>query len=231
MEFLSDSQFWARWCSVVLLDLVLAGDNALVIALATRSLPARQQFLGRVFGTVGAVGLRLAFVAAVTWLLTLPLLRFIGGSVLVWIAFKLVRPPLAHAGSVREGATLREAIGIIIIADLVMSFDNVMAISGVARGDFLLVVFGLLFSLPLVVWGSGLLAGLMERFPLIVWLGGGVLGWVAVKMMFDDPLVVGWLGETLARALHQFAPWLLGGAIALLGWWFAHNLGRTKDTA
>ncbi|MEP6670514.1 MAG: TerC family protein [Chthoniobacter sp.] len=231
MEFLSDSHFWARWGSIVLLDLVLAGDNALVIALATRTLPARQQLWGRIFGTMGAVVLRLIFVAMVTWLLTLPLLRFVGGLVLVWIAFKLVHQPPVQEGQVREGTTLREAIGIIILADLVMSFDNVMAISGVAQGDFVLVIFGLLLSLPLVVWGSGLLARLMDRFPLIVWLGGGVLGWVAVKMMFDDPLVVGWLGEALARVLHRFAPWLLGAVIASLGWWFARNLGRTKDVA
>ncbi|MDR3403213.1 MAG: TerC family protein [Chthoniobacter sp.] len=231
MEFLSDSQSWARWGSIVLLDLVLAGDNALVIALAVRTLPARQQLWGRIFGTMGAVVLRLIFVAAITWLLTLPLLRFVGGLLLVWIAFKLVYQPPHHEGQVREGATLREAIGIIIIADLVMSFDNVMAISGVARGDFLLVLFGLLLSLPLVVWGSGLLARLMNRFPLIIWVGGGVLGWVAVKMIFDDPLVAGWLGEALASILHQFAPWLLGAVIAVLGWWFARNLARAKDVA
>lgn len=231
MEFLSDPQFWARWGSIVLLDLVLAGDNALVIALATRTLPPRQQLWGRVWGTLGAVMLRLIFVAIVTWLLKLPLLRFIGGLVLVWIAFKLVHQPPGHEAHVRQGRSLGQAIGIIILADVVMSFDNVMAISGAARGDFLLVVFGLALSLPLVVWGSGLLARLMDKFPLIIWLGGGVLGWVAVKMMFDDPLVVQWLGEALARVLHQFVPWLSGAIIALLGWWFARNLARTKDAA
>lgn len=231
MDFLSDSQFWAKWSSIVLLDLLLAGDNALVIALATRTLPARQQFLGRVLGTIGAVVLRLVFVAAITWLLMLPLLRFLGGLILVWIAYKLVHQPPNHEVHVRKGATLREAVGIIILADVVMSFDNVMAISGVARGDLLLVGFGLLLSLPLVVWGSGLLARLMDRFPLIIWLGGGVLGWVAVKMMFDDPLIVEWLGEALAKVLHQFAPWCLGTVIALLGWWFARNLARPKDAA
>jgi len=231
MEFLSDSHFWSRWGSIVLLDLVLAGDNALVIALATRTLPARQQFWGRVFGTLGAIGLRLIFIVAITWLLTLPLLRFIGGTLLVWIAIKLVHQPPHHADKVRHGTTMAEAIWIIMLADLVMSFDNVMAISGVAQGNFVLVVFGLLLSLPLVVWGSGLLARFMNRVPLIIWLGGGVLGWVAMKMIFNDPLVVNWLGETLAQVLHQFAPWLLGTVIALLGWWFARNLERSKDAA
>ncbi|EDY16017.1 Integral membrane protein TerC [Chthoniobacter flavus Ellin428] len=231
MEFLSDSHFWGRWGSIVLLDLVLAGDNALVIALATRTLPARQQFWGRVVGTLGAIGLRLIFIVAITWLLTLPLLRFLGGALLVWIAIKLVHQPPHHAGKVRQGTTIAEAIWIIMLADLVMSFDNVMAISGVAQGDFVLVVFGLLLSLPLVVWGSGLLARLMNRVPFIIWLGGGVLGWVAMKMIFNDPLVVNWLGETLAQVLHQFAPWLLGTVIALLGWRFARNLERSKDAA
>ena len=231
MTFLSDSQFWTRWGSIILLDLVLAGDNALVIALATRTLPLRQRVLGRVFGTLGAVALRLIFVGFVTWLFTLPLLRLVGGSLLVWIAFKLVRQPPAREGRVREGATFYEAIGIIVLADCVMSFDNVMAISGVAQGNFLLVAFGLLLSLPLVVWGSSLLARWMDRFPLIIWSGGGVLGWVAMKMIFDDPLIVGWLGEARVRVLQQFAPCLLGAVIALLGWWFTRNLARTRDGA
>lgn len=226
MEFLSDPQFWGKWGSIVLLDLVLAGDNALVIALAVCSLPASQQFWGRVFGTFGAVILRLLFIAIITWLLSVPLLRLIGGLLLVWIAFKLVRQPGAEEGHVRSGTSLKEAIGIIILADVVMSFDNVMAISGAARGDFVLVVFGLLLSLPLVVWGSGLLARLMNRFPAVIWLGGGVLGWVAVKMMLDDPWVIECLGGGLAYSLHQVAPVVLGAAIAMLGWWFARRPGE-----
>jgi YjbE family integral membrane protein len=231
MEFLSDPEFWGKWGSIVLLDLVLAGDNALVIALAVRSLPAKQQFWGRMWGTLGAVVLRLVFIAAITWLLTVPLLRFVGGLVLIWIAFKLVHEPLPEEGHVREGATLKEAIGIIVLADVVMSFDNVMAISGAARGDFMLVVFGLLLSLPLVVWGSGLLAKLMNHFPLIIWLGGGVLGWVAVKMMLDDPLVIGWLGEQIAQRLQGIAPSVVGVVLGALGWWFARRARRPSGNA
>ena len=231
MEFLSDPHFWGKWVSIVLLDIVLAGDNALVIALAVRSLPVKQQFWGRVFGTLGAVVLRLIFIAAVTWLLRIPLLRFVGGLVLVWIAYKLVTPVAGDDGNVREGTTLKEAIGIIILADVVMSFDNVMAISAAARGDLVLVVFGLLLSLPLVVWGSGLLARLMNRFPLIIWLGGGVLGWVAMKMMLDDPIVIDWLGHALAQTLHQVAPYALGVVIAALGWWFARGTKRPREAS
>lgn len=221
MEFLSDPQFWAKWGSIVLLDLVLAGDNALVIALAVRTLPAQQQFWGRMLGTAGAVVLRLAFIAAVTWLLTIPLLRFVGGLVLVWIAYKLVAHPSGGDEKVRQGATLKDAVGIIILADVVMSFDNVMAISAAARGDLVLVVFGLLLSLPLVVWGSGLLATLMNRFPLIIWVGGGVLGWVAMRMILDDPWVLEWLGHALTHTLHHTAPYVLAVIIAALGWWNA----------
>jgi YjbE family integral membrane protein len=229
MEFLSDPQFWGKWSSIVLLDIVLAGDNALVIALAVRSLPVKQQLWGRIFGTLGAVVLRMVFIAAVTWLLGIPLLRFVGGLMLVWIAFKLVVHPTGNEGNVRQGATLKEAIGIVILADVVMSFDNVMAISAVARGDLVLVVFGLLLSLPLVVWGSGLLARLMNHFPLIIWLGGGVLGWVAVKMMLDDPIVIDWLGHALAQTLHRIAPYALGVAIAAVGWWVARGTKRPDE--
>jgi YjbE family integral membrane protein len=231
MDFLTDPHFWAKWSSIVLLDLVLAGDNALVIALAVRSLPAKQQFWGRMWGTLGAVVLRLAFISAVTWLLTIPLLRFVGGVVLVWIAYKLVAHPSHDDGKVRQGATLKDAIGIIILADVVMSFDNVMAISAAAHGDMILVVFGLLLSLPLVVWGSGLLARLMNRLPLIIWLGGGVLGWVAMRMILDDPGVLDWLGNTVTYTLHHTAPYVLAVGIAALGWWNARGAKRSSESS
>jgi YjbE family integral membrane protein len=232
MEFLTDPQFWTKWGQIVLLDLVLAGDNALVIALAVRTLPPKQQFWGRMFGTLGAVGLRLVFIAAITWLLAIPLLRFVGGLVLVWIAYKLVaHPPGEEGDKVRTGTTLKEAIGIIILADVVMSFDNVMAISAAAHGDLVLVVFGLLLSLPLVVWGSGLLSKLMNRLPVIIWVGGGVLGWVAVRMMLDDPWVIDWLGHALTHTLQRTAPYVLCAIIAFLGWWNARALKRPNDSA
>jgi YjbE family integral membrane protein len=231
LDFLSDSQFWARWGSIVLLDLVLAGDNALVIALATRTLPLRKRVWGRVFGTLGAVVLRLIGVAFVSWLLELPLLGFLGGVLLAWLSIKLVSQTQRPESQIRAGTSLREAVGIIVLADCVMSFDNVAAISGVAHGDMLLVAFGLLISLPLVVWGSGLLAEWMDRFPVIIWLGGGVLGWVAVKMMFDDPLVLGWLGEARAHAFQQVTPYFFGVFIALVGWRFARHLEQANDAA
>lgn len=229
MEFLLEPQFWWKWLSIVLIDLVLAGDNALVIALAVRSLPAREQFYGRLFGTIGAIVLRIIFIAVVTWLLSVPCLRLIGGLLLVWVAIKLVHQDTGGGEKVRRGTSLPQAIGIIILADVVMSLDNVIAISAAAHGDMLLVGFGLLLSLPLVVWGSGVLARLMGRFPFIIWLGGGVLGWVAAKMMLDDTVTAEWLGAWLTGWLRVVAPPVLGLAILALGWWFGRGGSKAPD--
>ena len=219
MDFLADAEFWKRWLRIVFIDLALAGDNAVVIALAVRSLPAREQFLGRMFGTLGAVLLRLLFVFIITQLLRVPFLQLVCGLLLIWIAVKLVRPAHAGGDDVRSGTTLKEALGVIILADVVMSLDNVIAIAAAAQGDLRLVIFGLLLSIPLVVWGSGLLAQLMNRFPLIIWLGGGVLGFVAVDLILHDGWVATALGAWLA-ALHHTAPYVFGTVITALGWWW-----------
>jgi YjbE family integral membrane protein len=212
-----DPEFWARVVGIVLIDLTLAGDNALVIALAVRTLPRREQRLGRVWGTAGAIGLRLVFIAVATLLLTIPLLQLVGGLLLVWIALRLVRqPPGAEDAHARAGTTLREAIGIIIVADAVMSLDNVLAVAGAAQGDLGLVALGIGLSIPIVVWGSGLLARLMNRFAWIIWLGGGVLGYVAGEMILADVWLRRWLGEL--PPLLAAAPVALGAAIVLAGW-------------
>ena len=202
----------------------------MVIALAVRSLPAREQFLGRVFGTLGAVVLRLLFVFVITQLLRVPFLQLVCGLLLIWIAVKLVRPGHADDGKVRSGSTLKEAIGVIILADVVMSLDNVVAIAAAAQGDLVLVIFGLLLSIPLVVWGSGLLARLMNRFPLIIWLGGGVLGFVAVDLILRDDWVAALLGGRLA-AMHHTAPYVCGTVIAALGWWWSKRRGPAPGGA
>ena len=221
-------EFWARWLAIVLIDLSLAGDNALVIALAVRNLPAREQFLGRIGGSLGAVVLRLLFIAIITQLLLVPFLRAVGGLALLWIAFRLVRQDAGGAhgahggGKIRQGATLREAIWIIILADVIMSLDNVLAVAAAAHGDFLLVAFGIGLSIPIVIWGSGLLARLMGRWPAIIWIGGGVLGWVAAEMILKDPIVAGWLG-TWATILHWLWPGLMAVFVTFLGWWWANR--------
>jgi YjbE family integral membrane protein len=224
MGFLADPEFWARWLSIVILDLTLAGDNALVIALAVRSLPRRQQFWGRMWGSLGAVGLRLIFITIITFLLRIPLLQVVGGALLIWIALKLVRqdPEGGGEGHVRHGTSLWEAIWIIVVADVVMSLDNVLAVAGAAHGNLVLVVFGIALSLPLVVWGSGLLARLMNRYPWIVWLGGGILGYVAGEMILKDDWIRGWVGE-VAHVLHYTLPITLGVILTGLGWWLARS--------
>lgn len=227
MDFLTNPTWWGDWVRIVIIDLLLAGDNALVIALAVCSLPPREQFWGRIFGTAGAVLLRLLFVAIVTFLLTVPLLRLVGGALLVWIAIKLVRQDGGDAEHVRQHTTLKAAVGVIILADVVMSLDNVIAISAAARGDLILVIFGLLLSLPLVVWGSGVLSRMMNRYPAIIWIGGGVLGYVAMHMMTDDPFVIRWLGQGLWAA-HHIAPYVLAAVITFVGWWCARGIARAN---
>jgi YjbE family integral membrane protein len=202
---------------IVLIDLALAGDNALVIALAVRTLPKRQQFLGRIWGTAGAVGLRLLFIAIITYLLGIPLLQAVGGLLLIWIAIKLVRQSDgAGEGHVRHGTTLLEAIWIIIVADVVMSLDNVIGVAGAAEGDMRLVVFGIGLSIPIVVWGSGVLANLMNRYPWIILIAAGILGEVAGKMIAHDHFITSRFGVSLV------AEWTLRlslpAIIVLIGW-------------
>jgi YjbE family integral membrane protein len=219
-------EFWARLLGILIVDLTLAGDNALVIALAVRTLPRRQQIAARLWGSAGAVGLRLAFIAIVTYLLTIPLLQFVGGLALLWIAVRLVRQLPEAKSHARETGSLWSAVWVIMVADLVMSLDNVVAVAGTAKGDFLLVTIGIAVSLPLVVWGSGLLARLMGRYPWIVWLGGGVLGYVAGDMILHDVLVDRWLGPT-GDVLDVTVPIVFAIALAALGWWLSTHRTRS----
>jgi YjbE family integral membrane protein len=225
MAIILEPEFWVRLLSIGVLNLLLSGDNALVIALAVRALPKRKRLLGQVWGAVGAVVLRLLFVAIVSLLLRIPFLQFVGGLVLVWIAIKLVRPEGEGAGDVRHGASMWEAIWIIIVADVTMSLDNVLAIAAAAHGDMLLIMFGIGLSLPIVVWGAGLLAKLMNRYTWIVWLGGGLLGYVAGEMIVEDAIIVGWLGE-LSGVVHRPLPLVIGAVVTGLGWLLARAQRR-----
>jgi YjbE family integral membrane protein len=229
---LADPEFWARWLAIVLLDLTLAGDNALVIALAVRNLPRRQQWQGRLWGTFGAVALRVLFIGIITFILRIPLLQAIGGLVLFWIGVKLLTQQV-ETHDVRHGGTLFEAIWIIIVADVIMSLDNVLAVAAAAHGDMVLVIFGVGLSIPIVIWGSGILARLMGRFPWIVTLGAGVLGWVSGEMILKDPVVRASLGESVVDAFEWVLPAVLGVGVIVVGrWWVARRmgwLGRERD--
>ena len=218
MEILADPQFWVGLLKIGFINLLLSGDNAVVIALAVRALPRRQRVLGQIWGAVGAVVLRLVFVGVMTALFRVPLVRLLGGLVLLWIAVKLIRPEEIGAAGGRHGASFWEAVWIIIVADVTMSLDNVLAIAAAARGDMLLVTIGIGTSIPIVIWGSGLLATLMNRHAWIIWVGGGLLGKVAGDMVFDDPVVIGFLGP-YAELVAHLVPWVLAAALIAYAWW------------
>ncbi len=189
MDILS-AQFFSALLAIIVIDLVLAGDNAIVIALAARNVPKHLQKKAIIWGTVGAIVVRTSMTLVVVWLLNIPGLLFAGGALLIWIAYKLLIPDESGGDeSVAGAATFWGALQTIIVADMVMGLDNVLAVAGAAHGSFLLVVLGLLISIPIVVWGSTLLLGFVERFPSIVYVGSGVLAWTAVKMMTAEPLL------------------------------------------
>jgi YjbE family integral membrane protein len=217
---LSTPEFWGRLLEIGFLNMLLSGDNAVVIALAVRALPGRQRLLGQIGGTVGAVVLRLLFVGIISMLLRVPLLRLLGGLLLIWIAYRLVRPVEDAATGTRHAASFWESVWIIVVADVTMSLDNVLAVAGAAHGDMLLVTLGIAMSVPIVVWGSGVLAGLMNRYPWIIWAGGGLLGYVAGDMVLEDPLVMDWLGA-VGPALEYPVSGVLAAALTGAGWWMA----------
>lgn len=229
---LADPGFWFSWLQIVILDLTLAGDNALVIALAVRNLPRRQQWQGRVWGTLGAVGLRVLFIWVITFLLRIPLLQAAGGVLLVWIALKLLTQEGGDGHhEVRHGTTLFEAIWIIVVADVIMSLDNVLAVAGAAHGNMVLVVFGVGLSIPIVIWGSGLLARLMGRFTWIVPLGAAVLGWVAARMIVHDSILRRVLWPDDAKVLDWLAQALLAVAVVVAGRWWVARRAAPPDAA
>ncbi|AGT30943.1 membrane protein [Geobacillus genomosp. 3] len=187
MELFSP-EFWTALLSIIIIDLVLAGDNAIVIGLAARNLPKHQQKKAIIWGTVGAVVIRALATIFVVWLLKIPGLLLVGGILLVWIAYKLLVEEKGH-DDIEAGGSLWEAIRTIIIADALMGLDNVLAVAGAAHGSFLLVVLGLVISVPIMVWGSTLILKWIERFPIIITIGAGVLAWTASKMIVGEPFL------------------------------------------
>jgi YjbE family integral membrane protein len=212
-----DWEFVARWISIVVLDLTLAGDNAVVIALAVRTLPRRQQRLGIFWGAMAAVVLRVAVTFVAAQLLRVPLLQFGGGILLLWIAWKLLRQEeVTGEHGARGGTTLFEAIKIIALADFIMSTDNMLAVAAASRGSFFLLMFGLGLSIPIIMAGSALVARLMQRYKWLVALGAGILGWVAGEMMVADRLIHPFMGAA-ASVLERAVPAILGFAFVAAG--------------
>lgn len=227
----SSAEFWLAVGEITLLDVLLGGDNAVVIALACRHLPASQRLRGVMWGTGAAVALRVVLIVFAMQLLELPYLKLVGGLLLTGIGIKLMLPHADHTHQeVNASDKLWVAVKTIVLADLVMSVDNVMAVAGAAQAaqtssPNVLVVLGLLISVPIIVWGSQLVLKAMEAFPALVSLGAMLLGWIAGEMISAEPVLQQWLGVWMW-------PHALAGSLALvvlgLGWWLGHRqLGRT----
>lgn len=235
MEEIFTPQFWTGLLTIIWVNIILSGDNAVVIALAARSLPERQQKQAVFWGAGAAVVMRIVLTVVAVELLKFPYLKIIGGLLLFWIAVKLLLPE-DGGDDVESSDNLFQAIKTILIADLVMSLDNVIAVAAAAKGSLLLLIIGLALSIPLVIFGATLLMTLMERFPVIVTLGAAILGWVAGEMTVTDPVLVDWI-ETNLPWMHLHLPLGLGsiswaqvaGAIfvVVLGKWLAARAAET----
>ncbi len=179
--------------NIVIIDLILAGDNAVVIAMAVRSLPRKQRQMGIFLGAGAAVLLRVVLTFFVAQLLNISLVKLIGGLLIAWIAVKLFLEGAPGQDEVKEAKTLWQAMWLIVIADITMSTDNVLAVAGASHGNLFLLIFGLALSIPFVVFTSNLLAMLMDRYPIIIYIGAAILGKVSGELIFTDPIVAGWL--------------------------------------
>lgn len=221
MELFS-SAWWSALLAIVLIDLVLAGDNAIVIALAARNLPTHLQKRAIVWGTVGAIVVRAAMTIGVVWLLKIPGLMLVGGLGLVWIAYKLLAP--AHDGDEHrpQASTFWGAMKTIVVADALMGVDNVLGVAGAAHGAIDLVVIGLLISVPIVVWGSTVVLKLVERFAVITYIGAGVLAYTAAHMVVSEPLLDPVFDPSLPLRVTVYAVTVLG--VLLAGWWAARRV-------
>ncbi|MDR0269246.1 TerC family protein [Paenibacillus sp.] len=211
MELLTTA-FWTALLSIVIIDLVLAGDNAIVIGLAARNVRKEDQKKAILFGTIGAVVIRVIATLLVVKLLLIPGLRLVGGIVLVWIAYKLLIDEKQH--DISAGNQMWAAIRTIIIADAMMGLDNVLAVAGAAHGDFLLVIIGLAISIPIMVWGSTMFMKLTERFPVIITVGSAILAWTASKMLVEEPMI----HELFANPVIKYAfELIVVAAVVVLG--------------
>lgn len=215
MDIFLTPEFWSALAAIIVIDLVLAGDNAIVIALAARNLPKALQRRAIIWGTVGAVAVRASLTIVVVWLLGIPGLMLAGGILLAWIAYRLLTgDENGREHDLAPATSFWAAMRTIVVADAVMGLDNVLAVAGAAHGSVLLVVLGLLISIPIVVWGSTLILRWIERFPALLYIGGAVLAWTAAKMITDEPLYQEWMEGRpgIRSAIYLFT---IGGLLAI----------------
>ena len=238
---LSGPEFWVALLQIIWIDILLSGDNAVVIALACRSLPEKQRRTGILLGAGAAVALRILFALIITYLLAVPYLRIFGGVLLFWIAVKLITGENEDHHDIEASDSLWRAVRTIAIADAVMSLDNVVAIAAAARGHPELFIFGLLLTIPLIIAGSTLITALIQRFPIFVWAGAALLGWIAAEMIVTDPAVLGYFSgdpglvqpdATQPSGLKPSGPLHYGAAVVgalivvVVGFLLARNAGR-----
>ena len=240
LEYLVSAEFWVGLIKIIGVNIILSGDNAVVIALAARSLPPKQQTQAIIWGSGAAIVMRILLTLFAVALLTLPWLKIVGSLLLFWIGVKLLVPEEDDA-EIEASTQLLSAIKTILIADLVMSLDNVIAVAAAAGGSILLLILGLAISIPLVIFGATLLLKLMERFPVIITIGGALIGWVAGEMLVTDPALEGWLtglgvrfvtGKPMIAGLSLE---LLAGGLGVLivvalGKWLARRSAKTIST-
>lgn len=214
---------------IIIVNLVLSGDNAVVIALACRNLNPELQKKAVFWGSFGAIALRVILTFIAIWLLKIPLVQVVGGLLLIWIAVKLLKGE-DEDSHISSGSNMKEALKTIIFADLLMSLDNVIAVAGAAGGNLVLVVIGLAISIPLIIWGSQLLMKLMNRFPIIVLLGAALLGYTAGEMIVGDKLVGGFIEESLP-ALHIILPVALALVVIAVGNYLKRKAEKKKASS
>jgi YjbE family integral membrane protein len=233
---LTHAPFWLAAAQIIGVNIILSGDNAVVIAMACLSLPPRQRLWGMILGAGVAVLLRVLFTLVVAQAMTYPFLKLVGGLLLFWVAIKLVTEDADGDSDMQSGETIWRAVRIVVIADIVMSLDNVIAIAAAAELaanavdathaasiKATLIIFGLATSVPLIIAGSAILMALLHRFRVLVWGGGALLGWVAGDIMSTDPMVITWLGEAGAHGIHAWAGRLGALIVVCAGLWIVRS--------
>jgi len=236
VDQLGYTAFWLAVLQIIFINILLSGDNALVIAMACRGLPQPQRRWGMVIGATAAVLLRIIFTGVIAQLLLLSYLKLMGGIALFYIAAKLLVPDDADRNEVEAGAHLWRAVGIVVVADVIMSLDNVIAVAATANGAFLLLAIGVAVSIPLIVAGAALIMVLLDRFPVLVWAGAALLGWIAGQVIATDPAITGHLTASFGAKLAGHVEFAAAGAgtmlaIALGGLWRSLHELRIRERA
>jgi YjbE family integral membrane protein len=232
MSELTRPTFWLAAVQIMGINILLSGDNAVVIAMAVRSLPPKERFWGMVLGAGAAAILLILFTGLVATLMSLPYLKLAGGLALFWVAIKLVSPQPHDAEDTPEAIEdLWRAVRVVVVANIVMSLDNVIAVAAAAKGDYLLLGLGLAVSIPVVIAGSALFLAIIERFPIVVWGGGALLGWIAGGLLPEDPVIAEHLSESTAEMLDVVCGVIGALIVVAVGMYLVRSRRIREETA